>query len=195
MTTRDRPLEPLLTAELDELAGKADTDLARRVRGDPRFSAAARKILAANSALDAALAISATSTASTASAASRATNAPALIARARSSERSRASGRRMQWPVIPGAWLWTAATVGTLAVWAIMVVFAWRTTSPADPESRPEVAAEHAEPSVHAPGYSVAVIPTSNPDITIIWLTKESDDGQHADAIRDGPIAVGPDGL
>lgn len=189
MTTRDRPLEPLLTAELDELAGKADTDLARYVRDDPQFSAAARKILAANSALDAALATS------TASAASQATNAPALIARARSSERSRASGWRMRWPVIPAAWLWTAATVGTLAVWAIMVVFAWRTTAPADPESRPEVAAERAEPSVHAPGYSVAVIPTSNPDITIIWLTKESDDGQHADAIRDGPIAVGPDGL
>lgn len=183
MSAREGPVEALLTAELDELAGEADTELGRLVRDCPHCAAAARKILAANEALNASLT------------SSRATNASALMARARSSERSRASGWRMRWPVIPAGWLWTAATVGTLAVWAIMVVFAWRTTSPADPESRPEVAAEPAELSVDAPGYSVAVIPTSNPDITIIWLTKESDDGQHADAIRDGPITVGPDGL
>lgn len=181
MSAREDPVEALLTAELDELAGEADTELGRLVRDSPHCSAAARKILAANEALNASLA------------AKRVVDAPALVARARSSERSTAFGWRMRWPAIPSAWPWAAATVGTVAVWTILVVFALRTESPADPETRPEVAADHAEPPlVDAPGYSVAVIPTSNPDITIIWLTKESDDGQQVDAIRDGPIAIDP---
>lgn len=181
MSAREDPLKALLTAELDELAGEADTELGRLVRDCPHCSAAARKILAANEALNATLA------------ASRVVDAPALVARARSSQRSKASGWRMRWPAIPSAWPWAAATVGALAVWTILVVFAWRTESPTDPETRPEVPAEHAEsPLVDAPGYSVAVIPTTNPDITIIWLTKESDDGEQVDAILDGPIAVDP---
>ena len=179
MSTCNRPIDPLLTAEPDELEGVADTDLGRHVQDCPQCSAAARKILTANSALNALLAES------------RATDARAIVARARSPERSSVTGWRIRWPAIPPAWGWAAVTAGTLAVWAVLVIFGLRTEPPPDAESTPEIAAVDANPPrVDAPGYSVAVTPTSNPDIVIIWFTKESGDDQ-VDAIRDGPIAVG----
>ena len=45
---------------------------------------------------------------------------------------------------------------------------------------------------VDAPGYNVAVIPTTDPDITIFWFYKEKDDDQDMD-MRGGPAAAGTD--
>ncbi|MDE0037487.1 MAG: hypothetical protein OXU77_07990 [Gammaproteobacteria bacterium] len=187
MSACKRPVDPLLTAELDELAGEADTELGRHVRDCPRCSATARKILAANVSLNASLAER------------RVLPGESLIARARSMQISPAAGRawwRAQMPVAQPAWRWVpaAAAVGTLAIAAILLAVIGSEESLPGPEWDPnQTTPDYAgQPLlVDAPGYNVAVIPTANPDITIIWFSKESDDVQNVDPVRDGPIAIG----
>ena len=187
MSACDRPVEALLTAELDELAGEADTELGRHVRDCPHCSAAARKILAANVALNTSLAEG------------RALPGASLIAQARSEQISPAAGRawwRARMPVPQSVWRWVpaAAAVGALAIAAVLlVVFGTE-----EPLPGPEWSPDQTTPSyaaqpllVDAPGYNVAVIPTANPDITIFWFSKENDDAQKVDPVHDGPIAIG----
>ncbi|MDE0190419.1 MAG: hypothetical protein OXQ90_03600 [Gammaproteobacteria bacterium] len=184
MSACDRPVEALLTAELDELAGKADTELGRHVRDCPHCSAAARKILAANAALNESL-----------TRGWQPLSGP-LIARARS--RKRGAGRpswSVQWAVGGTRLVWGAVAISVLAVWITLVAVVIRHDRLPDSESVTErIAAERtAEPPlVEAPGYNVAVVPTANPAITIVWFSKENDDADAVDAIRDGPIAVDP---
>ncbi|MCY3622358.1 MAG: hypothetical protein OXH68_11700 [Gammaproteobacteria bacterium] len=187
MSAREHPVETLLTAELDELAGEADTELGRHVRDCPHLSAAARKILAANAALNASLAEG------------RVFRGDSLIARARSGETTSTVGRarwRPRVPAVPAAWRWVpaAAAVGALAIAAILLgVIGSEEPLPGpawDPDPMtPEYAAQPL--LVDAPGYNVAVIPTANPDITIFWFSKENDDAQRVDPVHDGPIAIG----
>ena len=187
MTSCDRPLDGLLSAELDELAGRAETELSRHVRVCPHCSARARKILAASGALHRGL---------DAGRAVDAVDKEALIARARSETSTRRfTWRDTRWSAPFGDWagLRAAAALGAMAVVAITVLFAvgGREETLPDAESLPEPI--HNKPLlVDAPGYNVAVIPTTNPDITIFWFSKENDDAQQADAVRDGPIAIGP---
>ena len=192
MSACDRPAGPLLTAELDELAGEADTELGRHVRDCPHCSAAARKILAANGTLNASLAEEGV------------LHAESLITRARSKEKTAVSGRawwQVRAPAVPSAWRWipAAAAVGTLAVAAILLAVVGSEKSLPGPEWHADTTSPGyaAQPLlVDAPGYNVAVIPTANPDITIFWFSKENDDAQEVDPGRDGPIAIGaPSGL
>lgn len=190
MSASGRPLAALLTAELDELAGEADTELGRLVRDCPHCSAAARKILAANEALNASLAEG------------RILHADSLITRARSRERTAVAGRTWRGVRIPAAppWRWVpaAAAVGTLAIAAILLAVVGREEPLRGPEWDPDTATPEyaAQPLlVDAPGYNVAVIPTANPDITIFWFSKENDDVQEVDPVHDGPIAIDPNGL
>lgn len=191
MSTRDRPVEALLTAELDELAGEADTELGRLVRECPHCSAAARKILAANVVLNAALDEG------------RLPHADSLITRARSRQKTTAAVRtwwRARVPAAPPAWRWVpvAAAVGTLSIAAILLALVDSEEPLPGPEWNPTTTPEYAAQPllVDAPGYNVAVIPTANPDITIFWFSKENDDAQEVDPVRDGPIAIGaPNGL
>ena len=189
MSTCDRSVKPLLTAELDELAGEADTELGRRIRDCPHWSAAARKILAANVVLNASLSER------------QALQSAALLARARSRDpapgASRPGGWREGWLWLANrpAFGWVGAAIGLVAVATILLVF----TLPQEQQPSPELAAEQAAGErtsqplvVDAPGYDVAVIPTENPDVTIIWFAEERDDADVVEAIRDGPIAVGP---
>ena len=194
MTACDRPVEPLLTAELDDLAGKADTKLARHVRDCPHCRGAARKILAANAALDASLA------------AGRVLRGDSVIAEARSRQDatradpawgSRVSAVRDRVAVVRGAWRWlpAAAAVGALAIAAILFAVVEREEPLPGREWSPDpiASADAARPLlVDAPGYNVAVIPTANPDIKIFWFSKVNDDAHEVDPIRDGPIAIGP---
>lgn len=189
MSASGRPVEALLTAELDELAGEADTELGRLVRDCPHYAAAARKILAANEALNASLAES------------RVLHADSLITRARSRERTAVPGRT-RWGVrVSGAqpaWRWVpaAAAVGTMAIAAILLAVVGGNEPLPGPEWDPDAAMPATQPLlVDAPGYNVAVIPTANPDITILWFSKENDDAQEVDPVRDGPIAIDPNGL
>ena len=184
MNACDRPVEPLLTAELDELAGEADTELGRHVRDCPHCSAAARKILAANATLNESLSRG------------RQPHSGPLIARARS--RQRGAGRpwwSVQWAASGTRLVWGAVAISVLAVWITLVAVVIRHDRLPDSKSATEqIAAERtAEPPlVEAPGYNVAVVPTANPAITIVWFSKENDDADAVDAIRDGPIAVDP---
>lgn len=185
MSACHRPVEALLTAELDELAGEADTELGRHVRDCPHCSAAARKILAANEALNASLSQR------------RVLHSASLLARARSREHAPRASRprwRARW-LAYGPLGWVGAGIGLVAVATVLLVL----TLPREPLPSPELAAEQTAAGrasqplmVDAPGYDVAVIPTENPDVTIIWFAKERDDEDVVDAIRDGPIAVDP---
>lgn len=185
MNACDRPVEPLLTAELDELAGQADTELGRHVRDCPHCSAAARKILAANVVLDDLLVVRPT------------TVARDLVAKARSGEEVSVAvpaWRQLRWPGAQPGWRWAAAGIGALAVAAVLLAVVGREEPLAGPEWEPqEITPEYAAQPllVDAPGYDVAVIPTANPDITIFWFSKENDDAQEVDPVRDGPIAIG----
>lgn len=185
MSACDRPVEPLLTAELDELAGEADTELGRHVRDCPHCSAAARKILAANVALNESLTLQ------------RTTEARDLVARARSGDEVSVAvpaWRQVQWPGKHPGWRWAAAGIGAFAVAAILLAVGGIEEPLPGPEWTPNQTTPDyaARPLlVDAPGYNVAVIPTANPDITIFWFSKENDDVQKVDPVRDGPIAIG----
>ena len=188
MSACDRAAGALLTAELDELAGAADSALGRHLRDCPHCSATARKILAANEALHAALAEG------------RVPEGESLIARARAGEKTTAAGRTRWGARVPGAqpaWRWVpgVAAVGALAIAAILLAVVDSEEPLSGPEWDPHpVTPEYAAQPllVDAPGYNVAVIPTANPDITIFWFSKENDDVREVDPVRDGPIAIGP---
>ncbi len=177
-------VDPLLTAELDELAGEADTELGRHVRDCPHCSAAAQRILAANATLNESLTLA------------RQPHSGSLIARARSQNRS-AGGPwwRVPWDAGGNRLVWGAVAISVLAVWVALVAVGIRHDRLPDSRSVPEHAAAERTAEllrVEAPGYHVAVVPTANPAITIVWFSKENDDANAVDAIRDGPIAVDP---
>ena len=182
MSECDRPLATLLTAEVDELAGRSETEVSRHVRDCPRCGSAARSILAANDALDDALG------------GGKAINVETLIARAHANtEPARPRSRRPRWSVPRIGWLplGAAAALGVLAATVIALLVPTNTTE--QPLPGVEWFAQPEEPVVvDAPGYNVAVIATTNPDITIFWFIKETDDAPPTDSPYDGPIAIGP---
>ncbi len=180
MSGCERPVAPLLTAELADLEGVAETDLGRHVRDCPHCSAAARRILAANRVLNASLAEE------------REVHGGLLITRARSLERAWRFDHarwRARWPALGLA----AAAIGLVSISVVMLAVVARAPSGNEPissQSAVDVTPQTLE--VDAPGYRVAVIPTANPDLTIILFSREDDDGQQPGDVRNGPIAVGP---
>jgi len=187
MSSCDRPVAALLTAELDELAGQADTELGRHVHDCPHCSAAARKILAANVVLNDSLVPE------------RTTDVRDLVLRVRSGKAVSVAvpaWRQLRWPGLQPGWRWApiAAGIGIFAIAAILLAVVGIEEPLSGPEWAPNpITPEYASQPllVDAPGYNVAVIPTANPDITIFWFSKENDDAQEVDPIRDGPIAIG----
>ena len=185
MSECSRPVDALLVADLAELTGDADTDLGRHVRACPRCSARAREIVAANGRLDRTFGAEAV------------IDASALIARARSDPASPMGPfdlRNARW--IPHWSHWVpvraAGAAGALVVLtvALLVTIVARREPPSSVVPVPE--GPVVPLVVDAPGYDVAVIPTANPDLTIIWFSKEKDDAKPMDAARDGPAGVGP---
>lgn len=187
MSSCDHPGAPPLTAAPDELAGQADTELSRHIRDCPQCSAAARKILAANAALGTVLAERSP------------TDALRLIAQARSAANTPEGKKDARWSwslAMEAGWRWVPIAGGGILAAAVLLLAVVGSEEPLPgPEWDPhEVASEYAAQPllVDAPGYNVAIIPTANPDITIFWFSKEYDDAQYVDAVRDRPIAIGP---
>ena len=151
MTPCTSRLEALLDADVAELDGSGDSDLAQHVRSCDQCRAAAEHVLATNHALDSAL---------------DATVEPdvdALLARARlrpvpgTTALRPLRGRR--WPIVAAA----------AAIGALMLGRGDRPL-PGDP---PLLLSE-ATVTLDVPaGQDVAVLQTDNPDITVLWFFQE----------------------
>jgi len=180
MTACDQPLAALLDAEPDELAGRADSDLAEHIRDCSHCSEAARRILMAYGNLDEALAEAPL------------VDAESLVERAASGSATPTRGMRKWW--LP---TWTPVPIvagGALATGlALALAFLFRSGNHGELLGEEWVPMDEDRPLlVAAPGHNVAVIPTANPDITIFWLYRENDDGQETHPTRDVPIGLGP---
>lgn len=172
-------LPELLTAEPDELAARTDSDLARHVRECPHCATAARAMLAANDGLREVLGVPGQ------------VDADAVLRKARADAMRSPPGWRA-WFTIPAPARVAAATSLVAAI-AVAVVF--KVHHQADkplPSRQLTPVAEEQPVLVDAPGYNVAVIPTTNPDITIFWFFKENDDDQDMD-MRGSPPAAATD--
>ena len=173
-------LSELLTAEPDELAARADTDLARHIRQCPHCTTAARAMLAANDGFREVLEVPGR------------VDVDAVLRKAHSDATRSRPGRRA-WFTVPSPARVVAAT--SLAA-AIAVAVALKMHHQPDkpvPSEQWTPVAEEQPVLVDAPGYNVAVIPTANPDMTIFWFFKENDDDQDVD-MRSGPTTAGTDG-
>ncbi|MDE0690941.1 MAG: hypothetical protein OXI55_01715 [Gammaproteobacteria bacterium] len=150
----------LLSTDIAELRDSGG-DLARHIETCAECSEAVARILAATDALGGVM-----------------SHAPSLDAKAVVAREGEASASRSAWHWIAPAWrkwgAWPAAGAAAAAVAAVTLYFATRTPepvlvgepwSPTDPPPRPLLAA--------APGHDVVVIPTEDPDITIVWLVEE----------------------
>ena len=146
----------LVVASLEELSGRADTELSRHVRDCARCAAEARKIVAANAALRVAMS-------------SPEVDAAQLIERARHVETGEqrpaahrlARAPRMLWGALAASM--AAATV------AVVLLLQPSTLEPLPP-------ADRSQPLVDAADYNLVVMPTRNPDITILWFYKETEE-------------------
>ena len=176
MTGCTRPLAELLVAEPDELAGRGDTDLARHIRACPHCTASARRILAANDALREVLDVP------------NPANVNAVLRKARI-ETARPSDRRPRF-AIPASIRVVAATSMVVVIAAAIELKMHHQPDRPLPSKTWIPVAEEQPVLVDAPGYNVAVIPTTDPDITIFWFYKENDDDQDMD-MRGGPPAAG----
>ena len=142
----------LLTADVETLRGLTDSDLARHIATCPDCQTTAARVLAATVALSEAL-----------------DDIPApdaaLLMR-------RDVGPRTGWWRFPHAPLrWVLPVAGTAAS-AAALYLALAVPGPAlegEPWSPPS---RMIPPLVDAPGHDVVVFPTTDPDITIIWLVK-----------------------
>ena len=176
MTGCTRPLADLLVAEPDELAALAETDLAKHIRSCPHCAAAARRILAANDALREVLDVP------------NPVDANAVLRMASIETVGRPLGR---W-----TWFATPAPIRVVAATSMVVVIAVAIALKMHHQDNPLPSepwtpfAEEQPVLVDAPGHNVAVIPTTDPDITIFWFYKENDDDQDMD-MRGGPPAAG----
>ena len=141
----------LLEAEPEELSGAGTTPLARHVRGCERCALSARRILAANAGLEAAL---------NAAAAPVVLDLDALIAEARVAG---VSGE----PALPRhAWRKWATLAAAATVVGLLL---FPTRDPSLPGVPLEASAAPAALEIPA-GRDVAVIATDNPDITVLWF-------------------------
>jgi anti-sigma factor RsiW len=133
----------LLEAESVELEGTADTEVGRHVATCGACAASAARILAAHAALDEHLD------------AHPAFDAAALVARARPARARRRPSVRLWAPLLAAAGL------------AALLLYSERSLPPL-PGTAP---AALAPPDVSAPeGTNFAVLPTTDPDITVVWL-------------------------
>lgn len=172
-------LAELLTAEPDELAARADTDLARHIGECPHCAAAARAMLAANEGLREVLEVPGR------------VDVDAVLGKARADAKRSPPGRRA-WFTVPAP---ARVVAATSLVAAIAVAVALKMHHQADkslPNEQWTPVAEEQPLLVDAPGYNVAVIPTTDPNITIFWFFKENDDDQDMD-MRGGLPAAGTD--
>ena len=144
-----------LTADIETLRSRSDSDLARHIATCPDCGMAAARILAATAALAEALDDAPTPD-------------PALMTqRARERELRRTGLRdfmhaRSRW-VLPLA----GAAAGAVALYLTLATPG--PTLEAEPWAPP---LPGPPPLVDAPGHDIVVFPTTDPDITIIWLVK-----------------------
>ncbi len=151
MSACDEVRDLLLEAEPDELRGVGSTTVAEHVRACLRCARVANRILDDTDLLDGYL-----------------DDRPAppvadILRRAGVPAGPRPSPR----PRVRRRWLWAPAAAAA-AVAALFVALESRGPEPA---SGPSLAAFDASPVVEAAtGETVAVIPTDNPDITVLWF-------------------------
>ena len=146
----------VLTADIETLRSRSDTDLARHIATCPDCGTTAATILAATAALAEALDDAPVPD-------------PALLVQ-RATEPRRPVVRefrlaRLTW-ALPLSGTAAAATTLYLALVTPDPVPEGKSWTPSPPQ---------APPLVDAPGYDIVVLPTTDPDITIIWLVK----GEH----------------
>lgn len=155
-----RPVEALLQAAVDELEGRAPSELAGHIRGCERCGALAQAILSGHGALDDSLGTALH------------VDAHRIIALGRA--RRDASVRPWSgWRLRVALPTWVAATAGAASVAVALLLVLPGQERPArvwEPPPAPPVASA---PFVDAPHHNVAVIETGNPDITVFWFYKE----------------------
>jgi hypothetical protein len=162
MSECTKSLDELLDADVDELRGRADTELSRHVSHCTRCGAAARRILASNAALDRALA------------SAPSLDVEAVLARARlatAPDRDGASTRRPGVPDSSGPrWQRWHAWAGLAAAASLAALVLLSVREPSLPGT-PGQPLTNAQAMVEAPpDRDVAVIQTDNPDITVLWF-------------------------
>jgi predicted anti-sigma-YlaC factor YlaD len=149
-------LDRLLVADLDELEGRTDTPLARHLRVCPSCRAAARRIVEDTAILAARLAVDA-----------ERPDADALLAAARAADPRAAVGLASAgWRLGPRelSWLGLAAAAGLAAV------LLRPPPTPPDRSAASDVSAAALPLVEAAPDRDVAVLPTRDPDITVVWF-------------------------
>ena len=158
MTTCHEVRDWLLEAEPAELRGQGEGELAAHVRGCSTCAALAARILADEAAL---------ATAVSAMVAKVALDVEPSRTR-HQAERRRRTRRRVVWGVAAPL---AAAAIGALALFPRV--------APGDPGSPLGTMPEWALPGGAGPGGVIrdgggraAILPTANPDITVVWLLK-----------------------
>src|ERR1043166_3406376 len=136
--------ERMLEADRTDLAGATDSDLSRHLRGCAGCRAAADRILEVERELGRALA---------AGAPRRAPNDAVLTATRRGVRRR---------------WMWRSAPLAAAALLAAVLLGRHPTVERSWPSAQTPPAT--ADIAVEAPGGSVAVFRTDNPDVVIIWF-------------------------
>jgi anti-sigma factor RsiW len=163
MTTCDRFRDSLLQAEPDELRGVGDSELAAHVRTCPACGRAARTLLEATAELGAYLGRAGPAP-DVAGILQRAA-APAARRVAPSPTASPGVRRRIRLED-PRPWVALAAAA---AIAGMLLL-----PGPAAPPPPTAAADPYRLPTVEsASGRTVAVLPTDNPDITVLWLFQE----------------------
>ena len=146
--------ERLVVGAPEELSGVAETELGRHVRDCRKCAAEAHKITAANEALRVAIA-------------SPEVDAVELIERARHVGANEQKAGVKQSARIPRLG-WSAIAASMVAATAMVVLLLQKPIlEPLPPPVRPQ-------PLVNAADYNLVVMPTRNPDITILWFYKET---------------------
>ena len=156
MTACEAWAKRLVVAAPEELSGKAETDLSWHVRDCQRCAAEARRIVSANEALHVAMS-------------SPEVDAARLIERARHAEvdlprptmHRLARAPRIVWSTI-------GASMAAAAVAVVLLL--------QPPTLEPLSLAERPPPLVDAADSNLVVMPTRNPDITILWFYKETEE-------------------
>ena len=144
----------LVVASPDELSGMADTDLSRHVRDCPLCAAEAGRIITANEGLRVAIS-------------GPEVDVAELIERARHADVVEKKTRRKRWATVPKlAWSSMAASMAAAAAVAVLFL----NTPPLEPlmpSAPPRLLVDAAD-------YNLVVMPTRNPDITVLWFYKET---------------------
>lgn len=146
----------LVVASPEELSGTAQTDLSRHVRDCPRCTAEARRILAASDALRVAMS-------------GPEVDAAGLIERARHAGVDETATGRKRWATVPKL-AWSAMAAASVAAAALIVVPLLRT-----PVLEPLPPPVGSQLLVDAADYNLVVMPTRNPDITVLWFYRETE--------------------